>query len=147
MFCEEKTELRWERRGNWKVSLFPTHESFVNKNSLQLNPTFLNHIKAQCQSLVWTYELYFPEDLSKDYWIHNPFTCIKDMLTTFSMVEKEQLFEWICDSEFKRVLPKLSLHDLWVQRCADYSEIVDKVIKFLLPFTTLYICVRPAFHH
>ncbi|XP_054276637.1 zinc finger BED domain-containing protein 5-like [Macrosteles quadrilineatus] len=123
-----------------KISLFPTLESFVDENDIQLSPEFLADIKNHCLSLINSYNLYFPEDLNEYSWIQNPFAEIEMAPDNLTAPEKEQLFELNCDSELRQQFSRMMLVDFWVERRVDYGQVADKAVKFLLPFSTSYLC-------
>lgn len=123
-----------------KVSMFSTLENFVEENDLTLSPALLTDILTHCLGLIATYNAYFPEEFSKYSWIQNPFADIEVAPEDFTVKEKEQFYELNCDSELQQKFSKMSLMDFWVERRADYAEIADKAIRFLLPFTTSYLC-------
>lgn len=124
-----------------KISLFPSLESFVEENELQLSQTVLNDVSDHCCSLQANFNKYFQEDLSPYLWIKNPFAEVEKLIQdSFSLKLKEELFELNCDSDLKEAFKKTPLLDFWIQRRSEYGGIADKAIEFLLPFRTSYLC-------
>lgn len=136
---KKKLNLAAKETERKQVSFFPTLESFVKDNDLDLSSDFLKEIKTHCLELVCNYDKYFPEDLTPYSWIQNPFN-ENYISEEFTAKEKEQYLELSCDSELRQTFSKMTLIDFWISRRSDYADIADKAITFLLPFSTSYLC-------
>lgn len=127
---------------NGKISLYPSLNAFIEENEICLSATLLNDISQHCNILKENVSKYFPEDFDEHLWIKTPFSDIKNIKIpeTFSSAEKEELLELNCDTDIKDDFSKTPLIEFWKQRRQDYSAIADKAIRFLLPFSTSYLC-------
>lgn len=125
-----------------KVSFFPSLSTFVEENELSLSKTVLSDISDHCNILKENLSIYFPENYKEHLWMKTPFSDIKKMTIpeNLSLAEKDQLFDLNCDSDLKEVFDKATLIDFWIQRRQDYGEIANRAVKFLLPFSTSYLC-------
>jgi hypothetical protein len=56
-----------------KVSSFPFLDSFISENETQLNPELAANIKEHCENLITDFKEYFPENLTPEFWIRDPF--------------------------------------------------------------------------
>jgi hypothetical protein len=62
-----------------QVTSFPFLGNFVRENRIQLNPELAANIKEHCENLIAAFKKYFPENLTLEFWIRNPFS-IEDIL-------------------------------------------------------------------
>jgi hypothetical protein len=60
-------------------------------------------------------------------------------------VEGEQLIELSCDSTFKMLFSLLPLPEFWFQAKPVNPEISKRAVRYLLPFTTTYLCETTLF--
>lgn len=117
---------------------FPTLERFVVENEIEIDLQLLNGIKCHCQMLIESFEEYFNKDYSEQLWIRNPFS--ESLPESLSLEEKEALIELSCDGSLQTELKNVGLCEFWLRRKTEYTSLSTKAIKFLLPFTTTYLC-------
>ena len=84
--------------------------------------------------LVSNFHSYFPENLENESSISN--TAIQNV----SILESEQLIEMSCDRNLMNEFKKENLCNFWIQWRGEYKDIAEKAVKFLMPFTTSYLC-------
>jgi hypothetical protein len=122
------------------VSSFPFLGSFIiSENGIQLNPELTAYIKEHCENIIADFKEYFPENLASEFWIRNPFS-IEDILPESLTNEKDELIELSCDGSLQQMFKKMDLTEFWLARRKDYPLISDKAVKFLLLFSTTYLC-------
>ena len=83
--------------------------------------------------------MYFPEQFGDKEWIRIPFS---DVVSPgdFSVQERDQFVELSCDCGLKIEFKKDTFCDFWLKRRAEYGLISDRALKFLIPFSTSYLC-------
>jgi hypothetical protein len=122
------------------VSSFPFLDSFISENEIQLNPELAANIKEHCENLIADFKEYFPENLTSEFWIRDPFP-IEDILPeSLTTNEKDELIELSCDGSLQQMFKKMDLTEFWLARRKEYPLISDKAVKFLLIFSTTYLC-------
>ena len=57
----------------------------------------------------------------------------------FSVQERDQFVELSCYGGLKNEFKK-DMCDFWLKRRAEYGLISDRALKFLIPFSTSYLC-------
>jgi hypothetical protein len=57
-----------------QVSSFPFLDSFISANEIKLNPKLAANIKEHCENLIADFKEYFPENLTSEFWIRDPFS-------------------------------------------------------------------------
>ena len=62
------------------------------------------------------------------------------MSADFSVKERDQIIELSCDGGLKSEFKNDLLSDFWLKRRAEYGLISDRALKFLIPFSTSYLC-------
>jgi len=112
-------------------------ETFLVENEIPLNMALMENIKEHCIQLILEFKKYFPQDLSAEFWIAVEAELLPDSLT---LREKEELIELSCDSSLSQELEKMVLAEFWIARRTEYPLIAEKAVKFLLPFSTTYLC-------
>jgi hypothetical protein len=76
---------------------FPFLDSFISEDEIQLNRELAANIKEHRDNLITDFRQYFPENLTSEFWIRDPFCieCIlrdRDSLTTN---EKDELIVFL----------------------------------------------------
>jgi hypothetical protein len=123
-----------------QVSSFPFLGSFISENEIQLNPELAANIKEHCESLNADFMKYFPENLTSEFFIGDPFS-IEDFLPeSLTTNEKDELIELSCGGSLQQMFKKMYFTEFWLSRRKEYSLIFDKAVKFLLVFSTTYLC-------
>jgi hypothetical protein len=122
------------------VSSFPFLGSFISGNEIQLNPELAANIKEHCENLIADFKEYFPKYLTSEFWIRDPFS-IEDILSELLTTnEKDELIELSCDGSLQQMFKKMDITEFWLARRKEYPLISDKAVKFLLVFSTTYLC-------
>lgn len=139
----KKMELFEIRVKAGDVSAFPSLESFLSENDLQLDDSVRDNILAHVTSLRQQLREYFPVASKEKNWIRNPFNVeTTDMPTDLTMAEQESLIELSCDETLISNFKKLPLLDFWIQQHGEYPALSDKAVRILLPFATTYLCEK-----
>ncbi len=121
-----------------RIDAFPSLEMFLSEQSLELQPELISDIKQHCQQLILNFNSYFPENYSSKNWIRNPFST--DEIGDLSIEEREQFLELSCDGGLMNEFKTEQLIIFWLKRRNKFSFISEKALKFLLPFSTSYLC-------
>jgi hypothetical protein len=123
------------------VSSFPFLDSFISENEIQLNPELVANIKEHCENSIADFKEYFPENLTSEFWIRDPFSIediLPELLTTN---EKDELIELSCDGSLQQMFKKMDLTEFWLVRRKEFPIFIsNKAVKFLLVFSTTYLC-------
>jgi len=119
---------------------FPTLESFITENKLQLKKELHLDIKNHCSQLIVNFRFYFPENFEKDNWIRDPFSSTIVLPDDFSIQERDQLIEISYDSGLQNEFKNENLFNFWLKRKDEFKLISSKAIQFLMPFRTSYLC-------
>ncbi|XP_017830029.1 zinc finger MYM-type protein 6 isoform X2 [Callithrix jacchus] len=120
--------------------MFPSFSEF--SNSSDLNMTKITRIIFEhLEGLSQVFSDCFPpeQDLrSGNLWIINPFMNHQNNnLTDF---EEEKLTQLSSDLGLQSVFKSVSVTQFWINAKARYPELHEKAMKFLLPFSTVYLC-------
>lgn len=116
----------------------PILERFLLENEIEINFEVINNISCHCQMLVQSFEEYFKEDYSEYLWIRDPF--LESPPESLSLADKEALIELSCDSSLQTEFKNIGLCEFWLNRESEYNSLSTKALKFLLPFTSTYLC-------
>jgi hypothetical protein len=112
----------------------------ISENEIQLNPELTANIKEHCENLIADFKEYFPENLTSEFWIRDPFS-IEDILPeSLTANEKDELIDLSCDGSLQQMFKKMDLTEFWLVRQKEYPLISDKAVKFLLVFSTTHLC-------
>ena len=123
----------------FQVTAFQSLQTFLTENELQLHPDLVEDIKRHCSQLILNFRSYFPEKVDDKSWIRNPFSEVA-LPADFSVQERDQIIELSCDGGLKSEFKNDLLSDFWLKRRAEYGLISDRALKFLIPFSTSYLC-------
>jgi hypothetical protein len=124
-----------------QVCSFPCLDSFISESEIQLNPELAANIKEHYENLIADFKQYFPENLTSEFWMRDPFS-IEDILPeSLTTNEKDELIELSCVGSLQQMFKKMDLTEFWLARRKEYLLISDKAVKFLLVFTYLCECV------
>ncbi|XP_017373513.1 zinc finger MYM-type protein 6 [Cebus imitator] len=120
--------------------MFPSFSEF--SNSSDLNMTEITRIIFEhLEGLSQVFSDCFPpeQDLrSGNLWIINPFMNHQNNnLTDF---EEEKLTQLSSDLGLQSVFKSVSVTQFWINAKARYPELHEKAMRFLLPFSTVYLC-------
>jgi hypothetical protein len=84
-----------------QVSSFPFLDSFISENEIQLNPELAANVKEHCENLIADFSEYFPENLTSEFCIRDPFS-VEDILPeSLTTNEEDELIELFCDGSLQ----------------------------------------------
>jgi len=138
----------WKQRlskGNFKS--FETLHKFIETHSnhdeedLHLE-TLSVSIQEHLSELINSFKDYFPDILSNNMWIKDPFSVEmeKEEMLNLSEQEVDNLIEISCDTDLKKVFETVPLINFWLRCQKEYPSVSEKAIEFLMPFVTTYTC-------
>ncbi|XP_055257985.1 zinc finger MYM-type protein 6 isoform X2 [Moschus berezovskii] len=133
-----KTWLKRTQENDY--DMFPSFSEFSTSSGLNMSgmaSIILEHLEGLSQMLD---DCYPPEEdlRSGNLWIINPFTNHQHSnLTDF---EEEKLAQLSSDLRLQSVFKSMSVTQFWINAKASYPELHEKAMKFLLPFSTIYLC-------
>jgi hypothetical protein len=105
-----------------------------------VNPELAANTKEYFENLIADFKEYFPENLTSEFWIRDPFS-IEDILPeSLTTNEKDELMELSCDGSLQQMFKKMDFTEFWLARQKEYPLISDEAVKFLLVFSTTYLC-------
>jgi hypothetical protein len=122
------------------VPSFAFLDSFSSENEIQLNPEPVASVKEHFENLIANVEEYFPENLTSEFWTRHPFSIEDILLELLTTNEKDELLELFCDGSVQKVFKKMDLPEFWLARRKEYPLISHRAVKFLLVFSTTYLC-------
>nr|XP_020764298.1 zinc finger MYM-type protein 6 isoform X2 [Odocoileus virginianus texanus]XP_020764299.1 zinc finger MYM-type protein 6 isoform X2 [Odocoileus virginianus texanus] len=137
---KKKLKMWLKRTQENDYDMFPSFSEFSSSSGLNMSgmaSIILEHLEGLSQMLN---DCYPPEaDLrSGNLWIINPFTNHQNSnLTDF---EEEKLAQLSSDLRLQSVFKSMSVTQFWINAKASYPELHEKAMKFLLPFSTIYLC-------
>jgi hypothetical protein len=123
-----------------QVSSFLFLDSFISENEIKLNPELAANIKEHFENLIADFKKYFPENLTSEFWIRDSFPIEDIPPESLTTQEKDELIELYCDGSLQQMSKKMDLTEFWLARRKEYPLISDKAVKFLLVFSTTYLC-------
>nr|XP_008531667.1 PREDICTED: zinc finger MYM-type protein 6 isoform X2 [Equus przewalskii]XP_023489503.1 zinc finger MYM-type protein 6 isoform X2 [Equus caballus] len=137
---KEKLKMWLKRTQENDYDMFPSFSEFSNSSGLNMRSTasiIFKHLEGLSQVFN---DCYPPEaDLrSGNSWILNPFMNHQNSnLTDF---EEEKLAQLSSDLGSQSVFKSMSVTQFWINAKTSYPELHEKSMKFLLPFSTVYLC-------
>ncbi|XP_059233191.1 zinc finger MYM-type protein 6 [Mustela nigripes] len=137
---KEKLKMWLKRAQENDFDMFPSFSEFLNSSDLNMRgiaSIISEHLEGLSQMF---HDCYPPEDdlRSGNLWIINPFMNHQNSnLTDF---EEEKLVQLSSDLELQSVFKSMSVTQFWVNAKTCYPELHEKAMKFLLPFSTIYLC-------
>uniref|UniRef100_A0A8C7AXB3 Zinc finger MYM-type containing 6 n=1 Tax=Neovison vison TaxID=452646 RepID=A0A8C7AXB3_NEOVI len=137
---KEKLKMWLKRAQENDFDMFPSFSEFLNSSDLNMSgiaSIISEHLEGLSQIF---HDCYPPEDdlRSGNLWIINPFMNHQNSnLTDF---EEEKLVQLSSDLELQSVFKSMSVTQFWVNAKTSYPELHEKAMKFLLPFSTIYLC-------
>jgi hypothetical protein len=112
---------------------------FISEDAIQLNPELAADIKEHCENVIVDFKQYFPENLTSEFSISGPFSIEDIPPESLTANERDELIELCCDGSLQQMSKKTDLIEFWLARRKEYPLISDKVVKFLLVFSTSYL--------
>ncbi|XP_045879542.1 zinc finger MYM-type protein 6 isoform X1 [Meles meles] len=137
---KEKLKMWLKRAQENDYDMFPSFSEFLNSSDLNMRgiaSIISEHLEGLSQMF---HDCYPPEEdlRSGNLWIINPFMNHQNSnLTDF---EEEKLVQLSSDLELQSVFKSMSVTQFWVNAKTCYPELHEKAMKFLLPFSTIYLC-------
>ncbi|XP_062046909.1 zinc finger MYM-type protein 6 [Lepus europaeus] len=130
----------WLRRAQEnEYDMFPSFSEFVHSSESSTGSIpgiIFEHLQGLSQMLEACYPA--AEDLrSGNSWVVNPF--LKHQNNHLTHGEEEKLTRLSSDSGLQSVFKSLPLTQFWINAKASYPELHEKAMKFLLPFSTVYL--------
>uniref|UniRef100_A0A7N5P4M9 Zinc finger MYM-type containing 6 n=1 Tax=Ailuropoda melanoleuca TaxID=9646 RepID=A0A7N5P4M9_AILME len=137
---KEKLKMWLKRTQENDYDMFPSFSEFLNSSDLNMRG-IVNIISEHLEGLSQMFhDCYPPEDdlRSGNLWIINPF--MNHQNTNLTDFEEEKLVELSSDLELQSVFKSMSVTQFWINAKTSYPELHEKAMKFLLPFSTIYLC-------
>ncbi|XP_032733073.1 zinc finger MYM-type protein 6 [Lontra canadensis] len=137
---KEKLKMWLKRAQENDYDMFPSFSEFLNSSDLNMRgiaSIISEHLEGLSQMF---HDCYPPEEdlRSGNLWIINPFMNHQNSnLTDF---EEEKLVQLSSDLELQSVFKSMPVTQFWVNAKTCYPELHEKAMKFLLPFSTIYLC-------
>ena len=107
---------------------------------IELN--FSDEIYNHLDLLSIKFQHYFPEDVRiENLWTLNPFMCdIASEEVNLPTDTKNELLQLSEDSNLKFNFKRKELLDFSISAISEYPVLAKRVVKFILPFITTYLC-------
>ncbi|XP_054996476.1 zinc finger MYM-type protein 6 isoform X1 [Sorex araneus] len=137
---KKKLKMWLKRTQENDYDMFPSFSEFSNSsdfNKKSIACIIFEHLKGLSQMFN---DCYPPEEdlRSGNRWIINPFMNHQNSnLTDF---EEERLAQLSSDLGLQYSFKSMSVTQFWVNARTSYPELHEKAMKFLLPFSTIYLC-------
>ncbi|XP_007948595.1 zinc finger MYM-type protein 6 [Orycteropus afer afer] len=133
-----KTWLKRTQENDY--DMFPSFSEFSNSSDLNMRSItsiIFEHLEGLSQMLN---DCYPPEEdlRSGNLWITSPF--INHQNSNLTDFEEEKLTQLSSDLELQSVFKSMSVTQFWIKAKTSYPELHEKAMKFLLPFSTIYLC-------
>ena len=94
-----------------------------------------------------SFKIIFLKIFASNLWILNPFMCdIASEDVNLSTDTEDELLQLSEDSNLKLSFKGKELLDLWTCAISEYPILAKRAVKFILPFTTTYLC-ESCFSH
>jgi hypothetical protein len=137
---KKKLKIWLKRTQDNDYDMFPSFSEFSNSSDVKLRniaSIIFQHLEGLSQLF---HDCYPPEDDLRvgNLWIINPFMNHQNNnLTNF---EEEKLTQLSSDLVLQSVFTSMSITQFWINAKTSYPELHEKAVKFLLPFSTIYLC-------
>ncbi|XP_005868617.1 PREDICTED: zinc finger MYM-type protein 6 isoform X1 [Myotis brandtii] len=137
---KEKLKMWLKRTQENDYDMFPSFSEFSNSSSLNMrsiSSTIFEHLEGLSQMFS---DCYPPEEDLRlgNWWIINPFMYHQN--SNLEDFEEEKLAQLSSDLELKSVFKSMSVTQFWIKAKTSYPELHERAMKFLLPFSTIYLC-------
>ena len=136
----------WKKKvSNGSFSMFHRFDE-AHEKCIEFN--FFEEIYNHLDLLSIKFQHYFPEDVRiGNLWILNPFMCdIASEEVNLPTDTENELLQLSEDSNLKLSFKGKELLDFWICAISEYPVLAKRAVKFLLPFTTTYLC-ESGFSH
>nr|XP_014719508.2 LOW QUALITY PROTEIN: zinc finger MYM-type protein 6 [Equus asinus] len=137
---KEKLKMWLKRTQENDYDMFPSFSEFSNSSGLNMR-SIASIIFKHLEGLSQMFNDCYPpeEDLrSGNSWILNPF--VNHQNSNLTDFEEEKLAQLSSDLGSQSVFKSMSVTQFWINAKTSYPELHEKSMKFLLPFSTIYLC-------
>ena len=127
-----------------QLDMFPLlSENVESAHHADISEQIIHHLAQLSQK----FDYYFPEDPRPgNLWILNPFAVDSAASDVALPVELEnELVELSEDRALKLKYQEVDLTLFWIHSSKEYPLLSEHATKFLLPFTTTYLCESSLF--
>ncbi|XP_016073584.1 PREDICTED: zinc finger MYM-type protein 6 isoform X1 [Miniopterus natalensis] len=137
---KEKLKTWLKRTQENDYDMFPSFSEFSNLSSLNMRSTasvVFQHLEGLSQMFN---DCYPPEEdlRSGNLWIINPF--MNHQNSNLKDFEEEKLTQLSSDLGLQSVFKSMSVTQFWIKAKTSYPELHERAMKFLLPFSNIYLC-------
>ena len=136
---KKKISLWKKRVKDKRLDMFPLlSENLKSAPHVDISEQIIQHLAQLSQK----FDYYFPEDPRPgNLWILNPFAVNSAAEDVALPVELEnKLVELSEDSALKLKYQEVDFTSFWIHSSKEYPSLSERATKFLLPFTTTYLC-------
>ncbi|XP_012620727.1 zinc finger MYM-type protein 6 [Microcebus murinus] len=137
---KKKLKMWLKRTQEDDYDMFPSFAEFSNSSDLNMR-SITNIIFEHLEGLSQMFDDCFPpeDDLrSGNFWIINPF--MNHQNNNLTKFEEEKLTRLSSDLGLQSVFRSMSVTQFWINARTSYPELHEKAMRFLLPFSTVYLC-------
>ncbi|XP_008052733.1 zinc finger MYM-type protein 6 [Carlito syrichta] len=137
---KKKLKMWLKRTQENDYDMFPSFSEFSNSSDLNMR-SITSIIFEHLERLSQMFDDCFPpeQDLrSGNLWIINPF--VNHQNNNLTDFEEERLTQLSSDLGLQSVFKSMSVTQFWINTKSSYPELHEKAMKFLLPFSTVYLC-------
>ncbi|XP_045404256.1 zinc finger MYM-type protein 6 isoform X1 [Lemur catta] len=137
---KKKLKMWLKRTQEDDYDMFPSFSEFSNSSDLNMR-SITNIIFEHLEGLSQMFDDCFPpeDDLrSGNFWIINPF--MNHQNNNLTKFEEEKLTQLSSDLGLQSVFRSMSVTQFWINARTSYPELHEKAMRFLLPFSTVYLC-------
>ena len=135
---KKKIDLWKKRLNNLQYEMFPLLCENIKTSHVNISEQIIPHLTQ----LSHKFDSYFPEDPRPgNLRILNPFTvnsATEDVALPLKL--ENELIELSKGSDFKLRYQEVDLPSFWIQASKEYFSLSERTIRFLLSFTTTYLC-------
>ncbi|XP_006886492.1 PREDICTED: zinc finger MYM-type protein 6 [Elephantulus edwardii] len=137
---KKKLKMWLRRTQENDYDMFPSFSEFSissDLNTRNITSIIFQHLEGLSQMFD---DCYLPEGnlCSGNLWITNPF--MNHQSSNLTDFEEEKLTQLSSDLELKSVFKSMPVTQFWINAKTSYPELHEKAMKFLLPFSTIYLC-------
>ncbi|CAL9694137.1 unnamed protein product [Knipowitschia caucasica] len=131
----------WDRRvGQNNFESLDSLSDLLGSEESEIPRSVASAVSAHLQALGTQLRKYFPAQDNMNNWIENPFVIQAQDAAGLSSREQDSLVELSCDSSLKLEFTQTHLVRFWIRVFKEYPHLADKAIRFLMPFSTTYLC-------
>uniref|UniRef100_A0A8C6QMA7 Zinc finger, MYM-type 6 n=1 Tax=Nannospalax galili TaxID=1026970 RepID=A0A8C6QMA7_NANGA len=137
---KKKLKMWLKRTQEDDYDMFPSFSEFSDASDLnvrKITSIIFEHLEGLSQIV---HNCYPPKDdlRSGNLWIIDPFA--KHQNNNLTVSEEEKLAELSSDTGLQSAFKSMSVTQFWINAKTSYPDLHGKAMKFLLPFSTVYLC-------